>query len=98
MMLGVPPPQGAARGFIYESGFWVVRGGDSSSVQIPSSRSHDSQERVLGLCYTHLLCVNKCLQFYIKEEISVRVADCIFFTFIDFKTMILYICVLGELR
>lgn len=54
------------------------------------------KKRVLGLVlYTHTLCVNKCLQFYIKDGISVRASDCIFFTFIDFKTMILYICVLG---
>lgn len=46
-------------------------------------------------CYTYLLCVNKCLQFYIKDGISVRASDCIFFTFIDFKTMILYICIGG---
>lgn len=30
------------------------------------------KKRVLGLCDTHLLCVNKCLQFYIKDGISVR--------------------------
>lgn len=62
----------------------------------PSSRNHDSKG-CSDFCYTHSLCVNKCLQFSIKDGISVRASDCIFFTFIDFKTMILYICVLGEL-
>lgn len=46
---------------------------------------------MLGLPYTHVLCVNKCLQFYIEDELSVRVSNCIFFTFIDFKTDPLYV-------
>lgn len=30
-----------------------------------------------------------------KDGISARASNCIFFTFIDFKTMVLYMCVLG---
>lgn len=56
------------------------------------------KKRVLGLYYIHLLCVNKCLQFYIKEEISDRVSGCIFFTFLIFETVILYMRLMGELR
>lgn len=33
---------------------------------------------------THFLCVNKCLQFYIKDWIKVRSSECIFFTFYRF--------------
>lgn len=61
----------------------------------PFPRATTQKKRVLGLP-THSLCVNKCLQFYMEDGMSVRAADCIFFTFIDLKkTIILYICVLG---
>lgn len=56
-----------------------------------------SRKGCLDFHYTHVLCVNKCLQFYIEDGVSVRASNCIFFTFIDFKTMILYISVSGEL-
>lgn len=97
MMLGAP--QGAARGFIYEPGVWVVWEEGAplpcNRPLPPSARSRDSKG-CWDFCYTHLLRVNKCLQFYIKDGISDRASDCIFFTFIDFKTITLYICVLGS--
>lgn len=89
-------PPGSCRSFIYEPGFrasGVVR-----RLHIPIFLEPRLRRKgCFDFPYTHVLCVNKCLQFYIEDGISVRAANCIFFTFIDFKTMILYISVFGEL-
>lgn len=87
MILGVPPR--AAHGFIYESGFEKL--GRGNLLPPIFSEPRLKKKRVLRLSYTHVLCVNKCLQFYTEDGISVRASNCIFFTFIDFKTDPLYV-------
>lgn len=79
----------AAHGFIYESGFEELGRGNPP----PLSRLLRARLQKKGCLdsYTHVLCVNKCLQFYIEDGISVRASNCIFFTFIDFKTDPLYV-------
>lgn len=90
------PPGSCRCRFIYEPGF-RVSGGDCC-LHIPIFLEPRLRRKgCLDFPYTHVLCVNKCLQFYIEDGINVRAANCIFFTFIDFKTMILYISVFGEL-